>query len=192
MQARLFVLLLLLAGCQTLTTPQIQDWPQRRAALQALAQYQFSGRLAVASGGEGFSAGLQWQQQLQRSEVRLQAPLGFSAAQIDFDGSRLRITGSDGAVLEGEPAQRGLGEALGFTPPLSSLRYWLVGSSDPADATAVEVLDDQQRLQRLTQSGWLIEYGEYQRVAGEWMPRRLTLNREAVRVRLVINRWQLS
>lgn len=192
MRARLFLPLLLVAGCQTLPAPHIQDWPRRSAALQALTQYQFSGRLAVASGGEGFSAGLQWQQQQQRSAVRFQAPLGFNAAQIDFDGSRLRVTGSDGAVLEGEPAQRGLSEALGFTLPLSSLRYWLAGTSDPADASAVETLDDMQRLQRLMQSGWLIEYGEYQRVGGEWMPRRLTLNREAVRVRLVINRWQLS
>jgi len=194
MQARSWWLpLLLLAGCQTLSVPEPQDWPQRRASLQAIQQFQFNGRLAVAAGNEGFSAGLRWQQRQQRSELKLQSPLGFNAAQIDYDGGSLRIIGNDGAVLEGAAAESGLIDALGFAPPLPSLRYWLLGSSDPAAAVAAEEwLDDMQRLARLAQDGWLIEYDEYQVVGGRWLPRRMTLHRDTVRVRLVINRWQLS
>lgn len=184
---------LLLSACQTRPVADDQSWPERRAALQALQQYSFSGRLAVASGNEGFSAGLQWRQQQQRSSLSLQAPLGFSAALIDYDGTALRITGSDGKMIEGRQADDRLQDALGFAPPLSSLRYWLLGSSDPADSSAAdETLDDRQRLLRLNQHGWLIEYDEYQRVGNWWLPRRLTLHRDQVRVRLAINRWQLG
>src|SRR5205814_927902 len=47
------------------------------------------------------------------------------------------------------------------------------------------------RLQALTQSGWHIDYSLYVAVGGESLPARLTLRRDAVRVRLLVDDWQL-
>ncbi|HEY8506781.1 MAG TPA: lipoprotein insertase outer membrane protein LolB, partial [Steroidobacteraceae bacterium] len=91
-------------------------------------------------------------------------------------------------MLDSEAARAEIVQRLGFEPPLSSLRYWVLGVPDPS-ASATEQLDDQQRLRQLQQAGWNIEYGSYMAANGEWLPQRMTLQREGVRVRLIVDSW---
>ena len=56
---------------------------------------------------------------------------------------------------------------------------------------ASESLDPaQQRLAALTQAGWHVEYQSYTSANGEALPARMTLQRDAVRVRLLVDDWQ--
>ena len=74
---------------------------------------------------------------------------------------------------------------------MSSLRYWVLGVPDPTQP-ATESLDPaQQRLTALTQGGWHVEYQSYKSAGGEALPARLTLQRDAVRVRLLVDGWQM-
>jgi hypothetical protein len=77
---------------------------------------------------------------------------------------------------------------LGFEPPLASLRFWILGASDPA-SDAQESLDGQQRLARLQQGGWQVDYADYVLVQQQWLPRRLTVTRGSLRLRVVVDGW---
>jgi outer membrane lipoprotein LolB len=66
----------------------------------------------------------------------------------------------------------------------------VLGVPDPGTPASVQ-LDSQQRLAALTQEGWQVDYGSYMPVGAEWLPRLLTLHREGVRVRMVVDGWQL-
>ena len=182
--------LLALAACQSLAPLPVTPWPERRASLQAVDQYSFTGQLAAATASEGFSASLSWQQQGAASDVLLRAPLGVGGAHLNYDGGVLRLTDSHGAQLDGAAAQEQIRRMFGFEPPLASLRYWLLGVPDPATA-ATETLDDAQRLTVLQQDEWRVEYGEYQQSAGQWLPRRLALQRGDVKLKMQIAHWQL-
>jgi outer membrane lipoprotein LolB len=186
--------LLALAACQSLPPTPSTPWPERRAALQALGQYGFSGQFAAATATDGFSAAIEWQQQGAVSEVALRAPFGVGGARLNYDGSELHVTDSHGTQLDGAAARREMQRLFGFEPPLSSLRYWLLGVPDPATA-ASETLDDRQRLARLQQDDWQVDYVDYLRTSGQafdqWLPRRLTLHRGPVRLKLQVSRWQL-
>jgi outer membrane lipoprotein LolB len=165
-------------------------WEQRRAALQAQSQFQLKGRIAVAAGNDGFSAGLFWKQQGARAALALDGPLGVGGARVVADGPTLTVTTSRGEVLGSDAARAELGARLGFDPPLESLRYWVRGVPDP-DSPATETLDAAtQRLAALTQDGWQIEYTEYMSAPGGELPHRLSLRRGGVRVRLVVESWQ--
>jgi outer membrane lipoprotein LolB len=181
---------LLLAACRSLPPTASLPWSQRRAELQAITQFEFNGRLAAAAGNQGFSAGLQWRQQAGTAALKLRGPLGLGALQIDFDSETLRVVNSDGARVEGAAAASLVREMLGFEPPLPSLRYWLLGCSDPGDG-AEETLDGMERLQTLRQQGWQIEYQAYQRVAHGWLPQRLSVQRDDRNLKLVIENWRL-
>jgi outer membrane lipoprotein LolB len=183
--------LLMLAGCHVLAPVATAPWPERRAALQAVESYGFNGQLAAATANDGFSASLHWQQQGPSSDVLLRAPLGVGGAHLVYDGSVLRVTGGDGSQLEGEAARSELVRVLGFEPPLASLRYWLLGVPAPGDPAAIETLDASQRLARLQQGEWQVEYGEYLASGARWLPRRLSIQRGALRLRLRVSSWQL-
>lgn len=183
--------LLGLVACHTLATLPITPWPERRATLQAIDHFGFNGQLAAATVTQGFSASLRWQQQGVASDLLLRAPLGVGGARLNYDGTTLHVIASDGSALEGAAAQTELVRLLGFEPPLTSLRYWLLGAPDPA-VSATETVDATQRLLQLQQGEWLVEYGEYLRSAGQWLPRRIFVHRGALKLKLHISQWQLS
>jgi outer membrane lipoprotein LolB len=179
-----------LAGCHTVPVqePAAQSWEARRPQLQGREQFELKGRVAVAAAGEGFNAGLHWAQKGTQTRMSLQGPLGAGGVQVTSDGSTLSIVTSRGERLDSDAAHAELTSRLGFDPPLSSLRYWILGVPDPAQP-AQESLDAQQRLATLTQNGWQIAYNGYSFVGGEWLPARLTLQREGVRVRVIVDGW---
>jgi outer membrane lipoprotein LolB len=183
-------LAVLLAGCPSLPPkpPSLLPWPERRAQLQMLERYTLQGRVAVAAGSEGFSARLHWEQQGARTSLALDGPLGVGGVRIVADGPVLNVTNSQGTALDSDAARAELRARLGFDPPLASLRYWILGVPDPA-APAAESLDSQQRLATLSQAGWDIQYTDYVNNAGAWLPRRLSIQRAGVRVRLMVDDW---
>ena len=181
-----------LVGCQTVPVapaPAVA-WSVRRPALQSLERFGLQGRVAVAVGKQGFNAGLRWTQSAAVTRLALTGPLGAGGVEVTADSGNLSVVTSSGKHLGNADARTELEDKLGFEPPLASLRYWVLGVPDPG-APAVVRLDSQQRLTELTQDGWQIVYTAYMPVGAEWLPRLLTLQRAEVRVRMVVDGWQL-
>lgn len=187
------IALLLCAGCATTppTAPVVlQPWEQRLPALQAITMFELDGRVAASDGKQGFSAGLRWRQQADSATLDLSAPLGFGAAHIEQGPDGLVVTTSQGVTLTDGAASQQLAATLGFEPPLRSLRYWVLGASDPA-FPAQETIDDQQRLTHLEQDGWHVDCEDYALVGQQWLPRRVTVTRQILHLKLAINTWRL-
>jgi outer membrane lipoprotein LolB len=189
--ASLVVAACALSGCKTLrpaTTAPSDPWEVRRTALQQRERFDLSGRIAVAAAQEGFNAKLRWKQQGARSNLALDGPLGVGGVRISAEGATLNVINAHGDPLDSDAARREITTRLGFDPPLQSLRFWVQGVPDPAHP-ADEVLDDSQRLATLRQDGWQIDYSKYTIVAGQWLPSLITLKRDDVRVRLLVDGW---
>ena len=186
------VLVLALAGCQTVPVAPAPSvaWGVRRPALQALERFGLNGRVAVAVGKQGFNAGLHWTQAAAVTQLSLTGPLGAGGVEVTADGGDLSVITSNGKHLGNADARAELDDKLGFEPPLTSLRYWVLGVPDPGAPATVQ-LDSQERLTELTQDGWQVDYGAYMPVGAEWLPKLLTLRRDEVRVRMVVDGWRL-
>ena len=156
-----------------------------------MRHYELQGRVAINNGTDGFSAGLRWQQNDDQALIDLSAPLGFGAAHIQQTDNVLRVTTSRGVTLDSDAATEQLRSLLGLDAPLQSLRYWITGASDPMGESQVS-LDALQRLVRLDQAGWRIDYGDYSLVMNKvWLPVTLTVTRETLKLKIVIHDWQL-
>ncbi|HXY76512.1 MAG TPA: lipoprotein insertase outer membrane protein LolB [Steroidobacteraceae bacterium] len=184
---------LLLAACRTtqVPLPPSAPWDQRRPQLQAWEHFELRGRVAVATADSGFNANLLWAQDGARSALTLEGPLGAGAVKIDSSGRDLDIVNANGEHLDSDTARAELRSRLGFEPPFGSLRYWVLGVPDPTQPAQESLDPAQQRLSALTQSGWHIDYSAYTAVGAEALPQRLTLEREAVRLKLLVDHWQL-
>ena len=187
----------MLASCRTVPvheTPagpgpgQTQSWEVRRPQLQARERFALKGRVAVATGSDGFNARLRWTQDGKQTHMSLDGPLGAGGVQVTSDGSAVSIVTSRGDRLENDAARAELTNRLGFDPPIDSLRYWVLGVPEPG-RPAQESLDALQRLASLEQDGWQIQYTDYMLVGGEWLPSKLTVQRQGVRLRLVVDGW---
>lgn len=183
-------LVLFLAGCRTLPGPTAPSatWETRRGALQVHDHFQIKGRVAIATGQDGFTASLRWVQNGAQSEVALDGPLGVGGVRVTTDGATLSVVNSRGERLDSDAARAELKSRLGFDAPLASLRYWILGVPDPS-GPAAEVVDAERRLTGLQQNGWQIDYADYVAMKGDWLPGRITLQSAAVRVRLIVDHW---
>jgi outer membrane lipoprotein LolB len=186
-------LVVMLASCRTAPVRHeapvsAQTWEARKPQLQARDQFGLKGRVAVATGSDGFNARLRWTQAGKQTHMSLDGPLGAGGVQVTSDGSAVSIVTSHGDRLENDAARAELTSRLGFDPPIESLRYWVLGVPEPGHP-AQESLDPQQRLATLEQDGWQIQYTDYMSVGGEWLPSKLTLQRQGIRVRLIVDGW---
>lgn len=186
--------LVLAGGCATLPIPPplpSDDWPARRAALQALDAWTLDGRIAVAAGENGFSGGFDWAQQGERADVALSGPMGGAGLEIHVEGDALSVN-LRGETYSGDDARRLIEERIGpgHALPVAEMRYWLVGAPAP-DVSHEETLGDDRRLASLAQSGWQVRYERYDSVAGRALPARLEMTTEGLRLRVVVSRWRL-
>jgi outer membrane lipoprotein LolB len=183
--------LALLAACATvprIEPPPAKPWAERRAELQALRDFELRGRVAVMAGEEGFNASLRWLQEQETARLALDGPFGAGGLELLAQGENLELRTARGERLDGEAARAELERRLGFAVPLGSLRYWVLGAPDPLPP-AEESLDADQRLARLEQTGWIVDFDRYVLANGRWLPQRLTARRADARVRLVVDRW---
>ena len=190
------IALVVLAGCRTtppapIAFPAAPPWELRKPQLQALARFELRGRVGVTTGHDGFNANLRWAQDGAHTQLTLEGPLGVGAVQVSASGADLTIVAANGTQLDSDAAHRELTARLGFDPPLTSLRYWILGVPDPSSGATEEVDTGQQRLRALNQGGWHVDYPQYLASGTQWLPARLTLRREQVRVKMVVDDWQL-
>lgn len=182
---------LLLAGCATergVALPDMDDWSSRQATLIGITDWSFSGRIGVSSEGEGFNGRLRWRQDDEDFDASLSGPLGAGAVRIEGNSEGLTVFDGDGVVTRLDNPELDLKYRYGWTIPVESLRYWVLGVPDPRLPAEFDLGED-GRLSRLVQGGWTAEISQYREGGGQLMPRRITAENGESRVRLIIDNW---
>ncbi len=181
----------LIAACVTrgsLELPEFSDWESRQEVLGGVDEWEFSGRIGVSAGDEGFNGQLWWRQDGVVFRARISGPLGVGTVFINGDRHELTVTDRDGVVTELDDAEVELRQMYGWTIPVTSLRFWALGIPDPASSAETEFGADGQ-LAKLRQRNWEVDITQYREGGGQLMPRRLTAVNDDVKVRLVIDKW---
>jgi outer membrane lipoprotein LolB len=156
-----------------------------------LQEWTASGRLALAANGEGGSGTFTWEQQSEATALTIRGPLGAGALQVTSDGRSLAVTDGEGRHLDTEQAQVLLRKRLGADLPLGELRYWMLGVPSPGSpASVADAAEPPRRV--IEQSGWRIGYDSFRPAAGVSLPERFTASQGGVRLRVVVDDWQVA
>lgn len=180
----------LMGGCAITPPVPPADWTQVKLQRQSLDHWEMTGRAAVATATDGWTASVAWSQRAADSELRLQGTLGVGGVRVRGDGQSFEIETSKGEKIASDDAAAALQQAVGVPLPVSALRFWLLGVPAPG-MPAIEELDEQGRLVRLEQDGWQATYDRYAYQKDAWLPGRMRLEKGAVRVRVVVHQWRL-
>ncbi len=185
----------LLSACATrpplVVGPEAERlWQVHQLAVATIEEWSINGRIGIQTESEGWHATLRWKQHHDIYDLALSGPLGQGAAQLHGDGQRVVLHLSEQEVYEAADAESLLRARLGWSVPLSGLRYWVRGLPAPGVVEGRE-LDELGRLSWLTQGGWHIRYRRYDDAAGTALPGKIFLDSGHFKVRLVIERWEL-
>jgi outer membrane lipoprotein LolB len=187
--AALLLPLLLLEACSLITMRSEKSqlaWEARRARLAQIDRFTLQAR--VSSGGVfGVRGTLHWEQDGDRFEMRVAGPLGVGAATITGKDRTVEIRTSKKQFTTKDP-EGDLKKRLGWTFPLTHLRYWVLGQ--PAPGASPELTFDRDGLlETLEQDGWTLEIDEYQDAGGLQLPRKFVVENDEVRIKVVIDSW---
>ena len=141
---------------------------------------------------DGWSASLRWQQRDGDYRIQLSGPFGQGAVRIDGTASEVILRAADGRVRRASSPEQLIAAELNAELPVSLLRFWILGRPAPATAVQDLQLDSLGRLQRLTQSGWLITYQEYETHEMGALPTRLQIEDEQSAARFVLSGWRIG
>lgn len=157
---------------------------QGRDYLYANQQWSFAGRLAIIDQRRALSASISWHHHNQQDVIELAGPLGQGRTRIELSNSKIIVDKGGERVHYLRDGDTLATQLLGVKVPVSALRFWVLGLVFPEqDFRIIE--------QGFWQAGWQVKYLQMQSIGGDELPRKINIENERVRLKLVIDRWQL-
>ncbi|MDT8364062.1 MAG: lipoprotein insertase outer membrane protein LolB [Nitrosomonas sp.] len=197
-QRNIYLLLLLsiwLAGC---VGKEIRDdavktvviHPERGKIAHREDNYRLAGRLSVNDARRKFSAAISWRHRVNEDQIYLFTPLGQTIARIDRDTVGVRLVTAEPAFYRAENIEQLTQQVLGLALPVSGLQFWVRGLHFPGTVAELD-LDRDGRIVAIRQDGWRILYSAFfPALAGmPELPKLLELDRDHLKIKLVIDRW---
>jgi outer membrane lipoprotein LolB len=179
-------IVLMLSACSTVpVTPEAHYSRIAREHLYQLERWSFEGKLALTGKKDSWQANINWGHRPDDEKIKLSGPLGQGATVIQLTGDLVTIDRGNGQTQSSTQPEEFINQQLGMFVPVHSLRYWVVGLPEPTSAfveTATGFMQD----------GWFIEYKQMQPVDDQFMPRKITVMNEQVKLKLFIDQWVLN
>lgn len=170
---------LLLAACASVPAPPAGP------PVGPAPNWTLGGRIGIQTEAQSLSGNLRWQHRPDFDSLLLTSPLGQGVARIERSAGGVTLDVPGEAPRTAPDAETLTRDALGYALPVAGLAWWVQALPDPGrpfDAAR----DASGRLERLKQDGWTIDYLQYV----ETRPRKLTLSRDGLEIRLVADEWQ--
>ena len=178
----LSVVLLLSACAVIVPTPgEVFSRPER-SRLYDLNEWRIEGRIAITGLKDSWTANIDWHHLPGVERLRLSGPLGQGATLIQLAGNEVTIDRGDGNVLTSNHPEQFINQQIGIIVPLRSLRYWVIGLPE-------KELDFQPTVDGFVQEGWLVAFKEMQKLGKEILPRKLTVTKPQIKLKLVVDQW---
>ena len=154
--------------------------------------FRLRGKIAVRGDAVAFSASFEWLQSAEDYDVALWGPLGQGRVRLHGDGKRLTIIDSRGRTATGRSAEAFAEAALGWSVPITALRYWVRGRYDPASPVAVERSAANGLPSGFEQFGWVVDVSRWRDSATGPVPGRIVVQRGAERILIVCKEWSFD
>jgi outer membrane lipoprotein LolB len=181
------LLMLLFSACAAVPPKRLPaiaiDTPQVTA-------FNLAGRISVAQGENGYYGNLHWLREGNKHEIEILSPLGQVIARLCKSASGYTLTTADQRVFQSNSSEELMHDALGFALPVQGLEHWIIGRAAPESRFDRENFPD-GHIETLTQDGWKIVYADYLQPEGmnAVLPKKITLRRDDMVIKLVIDKW---
>ena len=134
---------------------------------------------------------MRWRQRDDDYQISLMSLLGQQLARLHGQPGEVILERPGQAMVRADSPAALLAREFGWDIPVQGLRYWVLGNAAPGSVSRGR-RDQYGYYQALDQQGWHIVFTHYQLVEGAWLPGRLALERDGLKVRLVIDHWRLA
>ncbi|MFG6667993.1 lipoprotein insertase outer membrane protein LolB [Halomonas sp. HNIBRBA4712] len=186
--------LMALAGCATQSAMmdesgrQAGQWERQQQAVEAFDSWTLVGKAGLRTPQETTSANLDWNQTPFYFRMLISGPFGGGRSVLEGREGRFSLTTGEGR-FEAETPEALMQEQLGWSLPVRAMPDWVRGLPGSDSDYALDT-DELGFPTRLEQDGWEVVYRDWEEVDDLWLPRRLVMNYDDVRITLIVNQWR--
>ena len=134
---------------------------------------------------------MHWVQQGQAFRLRIIAPLGRGTYEITREPDKVTLVDAENRIYSAATPEQLLRDATGWELPISSIEYWVRGilalDANPSQLS----LNDEGLVTDFAVQGWRVSVLDYVGVEDLQMPRKLFMNYDKAKVRLIISKWEI-
>ncbi|WP_249328019.1 lipoprotein insertase outer membrane protein LolB [Pseudoalteromonas sp. S4488] len=183
---------LFIGGCAQKISTVDYIYPDWKSRLEQQAQWQVQGKMAFISTEQRQSANLNWQHDEQYSDMVLTSFIGTRILSLKQNAQGAELEYDDNVYTDRDASML-LYRLTGFSIPLDNAAKWLKGTVENDQAS----YDEQGRLKSLIWQAnngqqWQITYSDYIKQDGYWLPVKLSLKNNKIRIKIQLNDWQLN
>ena len=175
----------LLNGCALMPEQPLETY--RLDVMQHLQQqksWSFEGRLALVNDKESVSVSILWRHVDGKDDIELVGPLAQGRVKVFVAPTQVIVDDGESRNVFHGAADDVVSEQLGVDMPVSALRFWVLGVSDPEQSFV-------EQPGGFFQAGWLVRYREMQKVNAEILPKKMTAEKDKARMKLIVDQWEL-
>jgi outer membrane lipoprotein LolB len=183
-------ILLSCAGAVRMDAPVISEWDARRAVLESLSEWEFTGSINVRDAEEAHSSRIRWRQNNELYRINLWGTFNIGATEVNGKPGEVRIDqeGED-PIITDTPEQL-LYDRIGYELPVTELNFWIKGIPAPGPSQELSFADNQQLLS-FVQAGWRVDYLGYTNFGQQTLPTRIRVQKPPLRLDLIRLNWTL-
>lgn len=159
-------------------------------ALKKIKKWQLRGKIGVRSPDYSGSAFINWQQQKEAFDIRINGPLGQGSIHIEGTPENITLAQNGKPSKPNLSPEQQLKQALGWDFPAQQLRFWAIGLPAPQSKYTAK-WNSNELLETLEQDHWAISFQRYSRHKTP-MPEKIILQREDIKLTLIIKKWKIS
>lgn len=154
-------------------------------------RFELGGRINLRVQQESFPGRVRWQHEPPLDELWFYSPIGTAVAHLRQDQDGAVLVTSEGREYRAKQLRQLALDVLGWDLPIEAMPFWVRGLAWPQASDADIQRDGQGRPGTLSQAGWQVSYLAWDGAGVQGLPSKLDLTGERLRMRLVIDRWQL-
>ena len=164
---------------------------QANQALYRLDSWRMEGRIGVQTAGDAWQANLFWDHDTAQDRLRLSGPLSQGMVSIVVQKDLIYINEGKGRTELSRRPDALLRDRLGFSVPLSSLRYWILGLPDP-QLGYTPLLGDGGSPAGFLQSGWTIRLDRFTTAGTRVVPQKMSVQGSGVKLKILADTWEIK
>ena len=173
-----------------------QNWAIHKQHVEAIDNWQATGKLAVKVPNDGGSANLKWLQTGDAYQIDLNGPFGSGKVTINGIPSSVTLSEAGRPPQTAKTAEELIRKNSGWNIPVTQLAFWVRGLPDPDSKVTRFTPNAQGLIGELEQLGWKVTYGDYLNLSTATnnvpMPGRIVAEYKDVRLTLVVREWSIA
>lgn len=193
--AYIFLFLLCIAGCATVTQPgsgeHYLSWPVRQKQLNNLKNWNLQSAIGIKNLNQCTAVHVHWQQFEPNYTLDITSQFNIGGVKIVGDSTGVTLWRSATNKIRAQTPEELMYHELGWSLPIDNLRYWILGLPAPKLAYTSQ-FDVNNHLIYLQQQGWKISYSNFISINKIDLPTSILISNSRIQVKMVIKKWEVA